>query len=113
MLSFDVVLLFTKLPIKEPTDLLGCHFEEGILGRFHHVLTNSFFTFNRQFYGQIDRVAMGSPLSPVIANFYMEDYEKEVLQSVPRKPHCWFCYVVDTFVIWLNGQEKQRTSYNI
>jgi hypothetical protein len=28
---------------------------------------------------------MGSPLSPVIANFYTEDYEKAALESVPLK----------------------------
>jgi hypothetical protein len=37
---------------------------------------NSFFTFNGQFYGQTDGVPTGSPLSPVIADFYMEDYEE-------------------------------------
>jgi hypothetical protein len=57
-------------------------------------------TFNGQFYGQTDGVAMGSPLSPVIANFYMEDYEKETFGSAPLKPRCWFRYVDDTFVIW-------------
>jgi hypothetical protein len=31
------------------------------------------------FYGQTDGVAMGSPLSPVIANIYMVDYEKLAL----------------------------------
>jgi hypothetical protein len=73
MVSFDIVSLFTKVPISEAMDLLGRHFEEDVLGLFRHVLTTSYFTFNGQFYGQTDGVAMGSPLSPVIANFYMED----------------------------------------
>jgi hypothetical protein len=63
-------------------DLLGRHSAE-VLGPFHHVLTTSYVTFNGQFYWQTDGVAMGSPLSPVIANFYMEDYEKAVLESAP------------------------------
>jgi hypothetical protein len=68
MVSFDIVLLFTKVPIKETMDLLGCHFEEDVLGLFRHTLTTSYFTVNGQFYGQTDGVAMGSPLSPIIAN---------------------------------------------
>jgi hypothetical protein len=64
-------------------NLLGRHFEEVVLGPFRFVLTNSYFTFNGQFYGQTDGVAMGSPLSPAIANFYMEDYEKAALESAP------------------------------
>jgi hypothetical protein len=46
---------------------------------FRYALTTSCFSFNGQFYGQIDGVDMGSPLSPAIANFYMEDFEKAAL----------------------------------
>jgi hypothetical protein len=88
MVSFDIVSLFTKVPIRATMDLLGRHFEEDVLGLFRHVLTTSYFTFHGQFYGQTDGVAMGSPLSPVIANFYMEDYEKAALESAPLKPRC-------------------------
>jgi hypothetical protein len=101
MVSFDIVSLFTKVPIRETMDLLGRHFEED-------VLTTSYFTFNGQFYGQTDGVAMGSPLSPVIANFYMEDYEKAALESAPLKPRCWFRYGDDTFVIWQHGPDKLK-----
>jgi hypothetical protein len=39
MVSFDVVSLFTKVPIKDTMDLLGRHFAEDILRLFRHVLT--------------------------------------------------------------------------
>jgi len=42
---------------------------------------------------------MGSPLSPVIASFFMEDYEQKVLEQVTYKPVCWFQYVDDTFIM--------------
>jgi hypothetical protein len=42
---------------------------------------------------------MGLPLSPVIANFFMEDYEEDAPKRATRKPLCQFIYV-DTFVIW-------------
>jgi hypothetical protein len=106
MVSFDVMLPFPMVPIKETMDLLRRHFEEDILGLFHHVLTTSYFTFNGQYYGQTDGVAMGSPLSPVIANFYMEDYEKAGLKLASLKPCCWFHYVDDTFVKWPHCPDK-------
>jgi hypothetical protein len=106
--SFDIVSLSTKGPIRETMNLLGRHFEEDVLGLFRHVLTTSYFTFNGQFYGQTDGVAMGSPLSPVIANFYMEDYEKAALESAPLKPRSWFRYIGDTFVIWQHGPDKLK-----
>jgi hypothetical protein len=42
----------------------------------------------------MDGVAMGSPLSPVIANFFMEDF-KVALSRAAFKPICWFHYVDD------------------
>ena len=59
-----------------------------------------------QFYEQMDGVAMGSPLSPVIVNFFMEDFERKAIEQAMHKPVCWFRYVDDTFVIWPHGQEK-------
>jgi len=46
-----------------------------------------------QFYEQTDGVAMGSPPSPVIMNFLMEDFEETALEQTTRKPLCWFRYV--------------------
>ena len=40
------------------------------------------------------------PLSPVIANFFMEDFEEKALNQATLKPTCWYRYVDDTFVIW-------------
>jgi hypothetical protein len=47
-------------------------------------------------------------LSPVIANFYMEDFEEMVLDRTPHKPLCWFRYVDDTFVIWPHGPDRLK-----
>jgi hypothetical protein len=51
---------------------------------------------------------MGSLLSPVIANFYLEDDEKVALESASQEPCRWFHYIDDTFVIWPHGPDKLR-----
>jgi hypothetical protein len=99
LVSFDVVSLFTMVPIEEALRLLNQHFDEVILRLFRHVLTSSFLSFNGQFYEQTDGVAMGSLLSPVIANYLMEYFEEMALESATYKPPCWFRYVDDTFII--------------
>jgi len=42
---------------------------------------------------------------PVVANFYMEDFEERALVQVTHKLLYWFCYVDDTFIIWPHGPE--------
>jgi hypothetical protein len=83
MVSFNVVSLFTRLPIRETLSLLGRHFEEDILRLFRHILTASYLSFAGQVYERIDGVDTGSPLSLVIANFE----EMEIYRAV-HKPLC-------------------------
>jgi hypothetical protein len=106
MVSFDVVSLFTNVPIEDSIQLLSKHFEQSTLALFKHVLTSTYFSFDGQFYEQTDGVAMGSPLSPVIANFFMEDFENKALSLSLHKPTHWFRYVDDTFIIWPHGQKR-------
>ena len=51
-------------------------------------------------YQQLQDAAMGSSLSPVIANIFMEHFETTALQTLSQRPSLWLRYVEDTFVIW-------------
>ncbi|GJQ64819.1 hypothetical protein Trydic_g6996 [Trypoxylus dichotomus] len=47
---------------------------------------------------------MGSPLSPVVANIFMESFECVALEISELKPKAWFRYVDDS-IIWPHGRD--------
>ena len=49
-------------------------------------LKNTYFSFQGQFYEQVEGAAMGSPVSPIVANLYMEYLEQKVLSTTPHSP---------------------------
>jgi len=104
MASFEVVSLFTKAPVEDSLTLLSQHYNKDILALYKHVLTSTYFCVDGQIYEQTDGVAMSSPLSPVIANFYMENFEMKAIKQTTLKPACCYRYVDDSFVIWPHGK---------
>ena len=57
------------------------------------------FSFNNQIYKQLDGVAVGSPLGPVLANIFVGFHESRLFDNTV-KPGVYFRYVDDTFVIF-------------
>ena len=68
---------------------------EKFIKLLEFTITNCIFCFNTKFYKQLQGAAMGSPVSPVIANFYMEYFEFLAIPSSPTLIMWWLRYADD------------------
>ena len=97
--SYDVSALFTSVPIDPALNIIKDLLEKDNTLKERTVLAvndinlllefclkNTYFSFQDQFYEQVEGVAMGSPVSPIVANLYMEYLEQKALSTSQHPP---------------------------
>ena len=111
MCSFDVVSLFTNVPLEETIQICldslyrdsnlspPMNIPEDLLRKLLIKATTEVeFSFNGELYQQIDGVAMGSPLGPILANIFMGHLETSIPDS--KLPLLYDRFVDDAFAVF-------------
>ena len=62
-------------------------------------LTNTYILFHGKYYEQVQGDAMGSPISPLIANQFIEEFGVKAISTFLHPSSLWLRSVDDTFVI--------------
>ena len=120
MVSYDVRALFTSVPIQPALEVIEKLLKEDpdlqnrttmstkhIMDLLEFCLRSTYFTYGGKLYEHVEGVAMGSPISPIVANLYMESFEMTALQSSPNPPSVWKRFVDDTFVIMKKAHKEE------
>ena len=95
MVSFDVKALYTSLPVGRTIEIVKRRLSEDdtlhertqltvedLIPLLEICLKSTYFTFRERLFFQLtDGVAMGSPVSSVVANLFMEDFEEGAIKK--------------------------------
>ena len=117
MVSYDVISLFVNIPPLNETINIAVEVifknnpnikitKPELVKLFKFATSETHFLFDNKFYDQIDGVAMGSPLGPVLANLFMSYHEKQWIEEYKysnitfyrRHVDDIFCLVENEFV---------------
>ena len=108
--SYNVSTLFMSVPIDKVLEVIRLKLEEyNTLSErtpLEHVISSNYcgcaclnctyLLFHGEYYLQIHGVAMGSPVSQIMCNLYMESLEQKALATTPKRPRWWCRYLDDT-----------------
>ena len=103
LVSYDVTALFTSVPVDKALEVITEILQEDdtlttrtemtipqIVELLNFCLNMNYFIYDGAYYQQTHGAAMGSPLSPLVANCYMEQFEKVVISIAPHPHHCGY-----------------------
>ena len=108
LVSFDVSALFTSIPVPVALQVINSKISactnytnvskiptEKFTKILEFTLANCIFCFTKKFYKQLQGAAMGTPVSPVIANIYVEHFQSLAIPTSPTLIKWQFRYVDD------------------
>ena len=92
--SYDVTALFTSVLVDPTLNIIKDYLEQNttfhdrtvlsvqnIIELLGFCLHNTYFSFQNKLHEQVEGAAMGFPLSPIVANLYMEHFERKALST--------------------------------
>ena len=102
--SLDVVRLFTNAPIEKALEVIRKKLEEDktlsdrtnlnandMMSLLEFIMSTMCFQFDGQYYHQVHGAPMGSPISVVLSDMFMENLEKEAMDTAMSDTRSKIC----------------------
>ena len=116
--------LFTKVPVDKSLDIIHTKLVSDqtlhsrtsltptqIRDLLGICLKTTYFQFDNIIYTQLEGAAMGSPVSPIVANLFMEWFEEHAIETFPYEITFWRRYVDDTLVALCDSLVEPLTTH--
>ena len=119
VVSFDVLSLFTNIPLIETINIIADSlydinskktppFPKPAFIKLLTLASQGIFMYKDKIYKQTDGVAMGSPLGPSLANFFLGHLEKDKIMYSDFTPQFYNRYVDDICAIFYDSDNVQK-----
>ena len=117
--SYNVSALFTSVPVDPALGIIKGLLEQDntlkertvlpvkdIILLLEFCLHNTYFSFQGKFYKQVEGAAVGSPVSPIVANLNMEYFEQNALSTATHP----LAFGPGMWMIHLSSKRKSTTA---
>lgn len=121
-LSLDIVNLYTSIPVDETIEIIRINLLKNntmstpeiieLIDALNLVLSHNYFSFNNKIYKQDQGLAMGSPLSGLLAEIFINHIENKILtlhDNITSKIKLYKRYVDDTLILF-DGTDDEITN---
>ena len=118
--SYDVTSIFTSVPIDPVPNIIKDLLEkdeklndrtvlsvQDIIELLGFCLHNTYFSFQNKFYKQVEGVAMGSLVSPIVGNLDIEYFKRKAFRSASNPPG----YGLDLWMTHGSSNNKLTNKY--
>ena len=116
LVSYDLTSPFANIPLQETiaiaVNLILNHNSNLSITRkelrklFLFATSQTHFTFNSKFYNQIDGIAMGSPLAPVLVNIFIDFHESKWVNEYNLNKHKFYVKYVDGILVAFHNEQE-------
>ena len=117
--SYGVTALFTSVPVDPAIGIIKNQLEKEstlkertallVKDLLEFCLKNTYFSFQGQHYEHVEGEAMGSPVSPIVDNLYVEYFEQKALSTATPPKYGSGMWMT----LWLSkGKKINKASFN-